>query len=386
MLEGHDIICFCNDWDGDPLSKKHIMLRLGQRNRILWVNSIGNRSPRATRGDLRRIAGKLWGFLRGCRQVAPNIYVFSPFVIPFHGRALARWFNRWFLGVSLRWTCRKLGFRDIITWTFFPSSGDVVGTLGERLIVYQCVDEYSEFSDADKHAIASLEQRLLKKADLVIVSSQKLYEWKRPYHPRTFLVTHGVDVAHFQRACHPDTTVPSDIANLPRPVIGFYGLIADWVDVGLFRFLALARPQWSFVLIGRPATDVSQLQGLQNVQLLGRKDYDALPAYCKGFDVALLPFVINDLTNAANPLKLREYLAAGLPVVASAIPEVEKLDGLVSIAKSPDDYLSKIEAVLRSGAAGPRLVRSSAMERESWARKIEEMSDLVTRAEQRLAS
>jgi glycosyltransferase involved in cell wall biosynthesis len=380
MLEGRDIICFCNDWDGDPLSKKHVMMGLARRNRVLWVNSIGNRNPRATSGDLGRIASKLWRFARGYRRVAENIYVFSPLVIPFHGSALARAFNRWFLGVSLRRLCRRLGFRDPITWTFFPSSGDVVGTLGERLIVYQCVDEYSEFSDANKEAIAAMERRLLAKADVVIVSSQKLYEWKRPHHPRTFLVTHGVDVQHFRRACLPDTTVPTDLAALPRPVIGFYGLIADWVDVSLFRFLALARPQWSITLIGRAQTDIGPLQGLPNVHLLGRKDYQSLPAYCKGFDVALLPFVINDLTSAANPLKLREYLAAGLPVVASAIPEVEKLDGLVAVARRPEEFLAKIEAVLQSGTAGPRLARSQAMEPESWESKIEQMCEAVASA------
>src|SRR5437773_166638 len=128
-VEGGDIICFCNAWDGDPRSKKHIMLGLARKNRILWVNSIGNRNPRATGGDVRRIARKLWQFLRGCRSVAENIYVFSPMVIPFHGSRLARRFNRWFLGASIRRVCRALRFRDPITWTFFPTSGDVVGTL-----------------------------------------------------------------------------------------------------------------------------------------------------------------------------------------------------------------------------------------------------------------
>jgi len=382
VLEARDIICFCNDWDGDPLSKKHIMLGLARKNRILWVNSIGNRNPRATGGDVRRIARKLWQFLRGCRSVAENIYVFSPMVIPFHGSRLARRFNRWFLGASIRRVCRALRFRDPITWTFFPTSGDVVGTLGERQIVYQCVDEYSEFSDADKDAVAAMEQRLLAKADLVIVSSQVLYESKRLHHPRTFLVTHGVDVEHFRQACHPDTVVPREVSALPRPVIGFHGLIADWVDVELLHFLAVSRPQWSFVLIGRAQTDVSRLQTLPNVRLLGRKDYRLLPAYCKGFDVAVLPFVVNDLTVAANPLKLREYLAAGLPVVASAIPEVEKLDGQVSIGRSPAEFLAKIDTLVRSGCTGPQPARSQAMQRESWAHKIEQLSDLVAGVEQ----
>jgi len=247
--------------------------------------------------------------------------------------------------------------------------------------VYHCVDEYSEFTGTDKVAVAGMEQRLLAKADLVIASSQLLYERKRRDNAPTFLVTHGVDVEHFRRACSPHTVVPPALAALPRPLIGFFGLIADWVDLELVRFLAVSRPQWSFALIGRTQTDVGRLQGLPNVHLLGRKDYQLLPAYCKGFDVAILPFVINDLTNAANPLKLREYVAAGLPVVASAIPEVEKLDGLVSIGRTPAGFLAEIEAVLRSGTAGPRLERSRAVDGESWTSKIDHLSELVTSVE-----
>src|SRR2546429_2757316 len=144
MLEGRDIICFCNDWDGDPLSKKHVMLGLARKNRILWVNSIGNRNPRATGRDLRLVVKKAREFAAGCRRVAENIYVFSPLVIPLHGNALARRFNRWFLAATLRRVCRQLAFRDVITWTFFPTSGDVVGELGERLVVYHVVDRSEE--------------------------------------------------------------------------------------------------------------------------------------------------------------------------------------------------------------------------------------------------
>lgn len=380
MLEGRDIVCFSNDWDGDPLSKKHIMRGLARKNRILWV-PFGNRQPRATARDARRIVRKIWAFARGCRPVATNIYVWSPLVIPVFGSRLARRFNRWFLGWTLRRVCRKLGFRDVITWTFAPSSADVVGVLGERLIVYQCVDEFSEFTGTDKAAITNMEQQLLTKADVVIASSQPLYERKRRHNPRTFLVTHGADVEHFRHACDPDTVVPAELAALPRPVIGFFGLIADWVDLDLLRFLALSRPQWSFALLGQVQTELGPLGSLPNVHLLGRKEYRLLPDYCKGFDVAVLPFALNDLTHAANPLKLREYLAAGLPVVATAIPEVERLDGLVAIGRTPAEFLAQIDAVLKSGATGPRLARSQAVEHESWANKIELLSKVIVDAE-----
>src|SRR4051812_43269370 len=132
MIQGHDIICFSNDWDSDPLSKKHVMLRLAKHNRILWINSIGNRKPTATVYDLKRIGKKLHDFTRGHKQVHERIHVFSPFAIPFFGSSVARWLNRRVLQWSLRRACRQLGFQRPIMWTFFPSSGNVAGSLGEE--------------------------------------------------------------------------------------------------------------------------------------------------------------------------------------------------------------------------------------------------------------
>ena len=203
MIEGNDIICFSNDWDGDPLSKKHIALRLARENRVLWVNSTGNRNPTASVRDLRRAWKKLRQYFQGCRSVATNIFVFSPLVIPFHGNRAARWLNRRLLRWSLRRACRKLGFQNPITWTFVPSSADVVGSLGERLVIYHCVDEFSKFTGTDETAILEMERGLMEKADMVVVSSSRLYETKCRYNPNTFLVTHGVDVAHFRTACLP---------------------------------------------------------------------------------------------------------------------------------------------------------------------------------------
>jgi len=377
MIEGNDIICFCNDWDGDPLSKKQIVTRLAKRNRVLWVNSTGNRNPTVSVHDLGRVFKKLWGFCRECRPVAQNISLFCPLVIPFHGSRAARWINRRFFGWSLRRACKKLGFQNPITLTFVPSSADVAGDLGEQVLVYYCVDEYSQFAGADKAGILQMERRLIEKADLVIVSASRLYENKRRYNANTCLITHGVDIQHFRKACLPETAVPADCAALRRPVVGFFGLIENWVDLNVIRCLASARPEWSFVMIGEVRTDTSALRELPNVHLLGRRPYQSLPGYCKGFDIAILPFVTNELTLAANPLKLREYLAAGLPVVAAPLPEVQKLGRFLRIASTSEEYLTEIEALLRSGRRGPNLAASRHMDSESWDVKVEALSSCI---------
>ena len=377
MIEGNDIVCFSNDWDADPLSKKHIMVRLAKKNRVLWVNGVGNRNPTASVRDLKRVVRKLGQFFRGCRPVAHNISVLTPIVIPFHGNRLARWANRRLYRWSVLAACRKLRFRQPLTWTYAPSSAEVVGTIGEKLVVYHCVDDFSKFTGADKAGIADMERTLVEKADVVFVSSNALLEAKRRENPNTFLVTHGVDYDHFSKACLPETQIPQDCAKLRRPVVGFFGLLADWVDFGVVRYLAMSRPDWSFLLIGEVQTDVSAVRDLPNVSILGRRDYKSLPGYCRAFDVAILPFLVNELTLASNPLKVREYLAAGLPVVATPLPEVRKLDSLLRTAATPEQFLVQIEGLLNEGRGTPSSEISKLLQSESWDARVEELSAVV---------
>ena len=379
MIEGNDIIFFSNDWGGDPLSKHQIAWRLAKKNRILWVNSMGNRNPTVSTHDLRRAVKKLWQFCRGCQPVAHNIFRFCPLVLPFYANSAARWINRRLLVWSLRRAIRKLGFQDPITLTFVPNSVDVAGALGERLVIYYCVDEYSRFTGADRTAVLEMERRLMEKADLVVVSASRLYETKRASNANTVLITHGVDVDHFRTACLEETAVPEEAAKLPGPVIGFYGLIEDWVDLEAIRCMATARPGWSFLMIGEVKTDTSAVNHLPNVHFLGRRDYQSLPGYCKKFDIAVLPFVVNELTLASNPLKLREYLAAGLPVVATPLPEVQKLGALVGPANTPEEFLERCDALLAAGTRGPSMAISRHMDAESWDGKVELLSEFITR-------
>jgi glycosyltransferase involved in cell wall biosynthesis len=374
MIEGKDIICFSNDWDSDPLSKKHIMLRLAKRNRVLWINSIGNRRPTASVRDFKRVLKKLKDFTCGHKTVDNQIHVYSPIVVPFHASAAARWINRKALQWSVRRVCRHLGFQSPITWTFEPASGEVAGSLGEHALVYHCVDEFSEFTGTDKTTILEMERRLMEKSDCVIVSSDRLYQRKHQHNPNTFLVTHGVDVAHFRKACDPNAMVAAEMRAFPHPVIGFFGLIADWVDLELIRYLAVSRPKWNFVLIGKTATNVQLFSNVDNIHLLGQKPYQELPLYAKGFDVAILPFAINELTLAANPLKLREYLAAGLPLVSTAIPEAEKLGHALRIGRNKIDFLYQIQKILDSRIVGPQMSISKEMDCESWDEKVEQLS------------
>jgi glycosyltransferase involved in cell wall biosynthesis len=369
-LRGRDILCFSHDWSGDPLSKTHVMRILARDNRVLWVNSIGYRTPTASKADISRAFKKLAAVATPIREPEKNIFVLNPLAIPAYGKPRIRDLNRRLLRFQVKRAMRKLGFKNPLNWVFNPAAAIIAGTLGEEKVIYYCVDEYTAFSGVSSSSLAELEQELLRRADLVIVSADLLYQSKAPFNPRTVMVRHGVDYTHFSRALDDDTRVPAEIADLPRPVIGFHGLIADWVDLDLMAEVAKHFSHGSVVMIGKATTDTSAIKSLPNVHLLGRKPYALLPAYCKGFDVALNPFRISELTLNANPLKVREYLAAGLQVVSTAIPEVEVL-GQCRIGRTAEEFIREIEAALED--PGVSRARSEAIRAESWEARVDEI-------------
>jgi glycosyltransferase involved in cell wall biosynthesis len=379
MLEGASIICFAHDWGGDPTSKTHIMRILARKNRVLWINSIGMRRPTASRADLSRLASKLRRGLTGCREVEPNLFVVNPLVVPLPGIAATDRLNAVILSGTLRRLIRRLALEQPILWSFLPTVGRLLGSLGEGMVIYHCVDEYAEFAGVPKEALLRMERDLVRRADLVLTSSEQLCEERLPGNPNTHFVPHGVDTAHFAQALDATTIVPEELRRLPRPIVGFIGLLADWVDLDLLRTVAQARPAWSFALIGKSSTDLATVRELPNVHLLGQKPFSALPAYCRGIDVGTIPFRINKLTLRSNPLKLREYLAAGLPVVSTPLPEVARFASLVRLADGPAAFLAGIESALAEAEQNDaaRRRRALSMTTEGWEARVEEISRLI---------
>lgn len=380
MLENQSIICFANDWENDPTSKHQVMKILARSNKILWVNSIAMRNPGLSKADAGRIFLKIKGFFKGLTKVSDNLFHFTPIVLPFPTIRIAKALNRVILRASIAHFLKKLRMTKVQLWTFMPNVGHLVGSFGEKLVVYYCVDEWSKFSFVDGKAIREQEVQLLKKADLVLTSAEYLFEDKRRFNPNTHLITHGVDYAYFSKALDDATPLAEELRGIQRPIIGFFGLIHEWIDLRLLEEIARARPDWSVVLIGKVSADVERLRKLQNVHFLGQKPYEGLVTFCKGFDVGLIPFAINDLTVNVNPIKLREYLAAGLAVVSTPLPEVLRYDGLVSIGNSPDEVVRKIELELHQNTKEKRMERAQKMREETWEKKVNRISDLVTAA------
>jgi len=227
--------------------------------------------------------------------------------------------------------------------------------------------------------MAAMERALLSKVDVAFTTSSALWERKRQWNPETHLAAHGVDQAHFARALEPATDVAPELVGRPRPVLGFFGLVEDWIDTELLAFLARSRPDWTLAIVGKSNVDLTKLRSLPNVLLAGRRPYEELPQWCKGFDVALCPFRLNELTRNVNPMKLREYLSAGLPVVATDLPEIRKYRSWCAIANEPADFLAACQRTIAEDSVEGRRKRSEAMRCETWEARVGDIGDRVMR-------
>ena len=314
MIQGRTILCFASGYDAPPTSKHHVMHLLAERNVVLWVNYHASRTPTVASSDLLYMARKLAQVAGGLVRKRPNLYVLTPLVIPLPSCTWARRMNRMLLIAQVRLALSALRAGPVQIWSFTPDIAYALSNFGEEKVVYYCVDDFAHFSGYDAEQVRRDEAALCRSADLVVTTSVALQESKGPLNARTVLVPHGVDYEHFAAALTDNLPAPADIAEIPHPILGFFGLIRDWVDLELLAEVARRLAGWHFLLIGDSTVDLTPYRSLPNMHFLGRRPYEQLPAYCRCFDVGLIPFRVNELTRAVNPIKLREYLAAGLPV------------------------------------------------------------------------
>lgn len=378
MITGRDIVCVASNWSESPTGKHHIMRRLCRANRVLWINYHASRRPRPGMADLRHALRRLCESAAAPAAPLENLRVATPLLLPWPESRVARAFNATRLRALVRSHLSRDGSRPAQLWLFTPDAPECIAAGAWESVVYCCVDEYSAFPGVNPGLIAALEQRTLAGSDVVFATSQPLLESRRRRHANAHLIEHGVDFEHFAQAHRlRHAPRPHDVRALRGPILGYFGLIADYVELELLAAVARSRPDWNIVLIGDVRTDTRVLHALPNVHLLGRKTYDELPAYCAAFDVGLIPFRAGRLTHAVNPIKLREYLAAGLPVISAPMPAVERYRPAVRIARSAAELVSAVEqaaAAADDPAAGA--IRSG-VRAESWDARVEQMSALV---------
>jgi glycosyltransferase involved in cell wall biosynthesis len=359
----HSHLC----WDWVWQRPQQFLSRLSQRHRVLFVETVGPDPELVT--PLARLT------------TAPDFPQVSILRVQFPSW---RWADGDFVDAERRRIVQDvLGgpltgqFKQRVQWFYDPMAVTAfAGQLGEAAIVYDCMDELSQFRFAPAE-LKSREKELLDHADVVFTGGRRLFEAKRQQHSNCHFYGCGVDVAHFGLARLEETAVPADVAGLPQPVLGYFGVIDERIDYELLAKLADAEPSWSIVMVG-PVSKVeeSALPRRPNLHWLGRRAYEELPAVAKGFQVCLMPFALNEATEFINPTKSLEYMATGRMIVSSAVPDVvANFGSIVKVARSHEEFIEACREAVRQpneNAIRSGLEMAAANTWESIVAKLEE--------------
>jgi hypothetical protein len=384
ILKEQNIICLASAmWSDNWVNAQHIMSRLAETNRVLYIETTGLRAPSTKKGDFNKIIHRLRSVLKGAQKIHTNLYVVPPLTFPLYHKAFIKKFNDFILYLQLKWLTRKLNLENPILWIFLPTGEGLIGKFNEKLSIYYCVDEYSANPGVSKETIISMENNLLQKVDLVVTISPKLYQNKRERNPNTYYLPNVADVEMFTKARNCSET-PEDIAKISKPIIGYIGNISNYkVNISILINLAKKNPQWSIVLIGPighgdPSTDITSLLKVSNIYLLGSKPYNSLPFYLAAFDVAIIPFHENEYTLSSYPLKFHEYLAAGKKIVTPPLPAFQDYHNIVYFAKTSDEFIDRIKIALKKEITSKEWdCRNEILEAHSWKKRIEDLSTLI---------
>lgn len=381
-LRGRDIVCVgFADWDTDLWTNQHhLMSRLAQENRVLFVESLGLRMPTLASRDVSRMIRRLRRGLAAPRAV-DGLHAVSPLILPIHRYRLVRALNRRLLPAVVHRAARHLGIERPILWAYVPQAEELIEVLDPSLVVYHCVDDIAAQAGVDAPSFRAAESRFASRADLVLASAPSLAERMGQLSRNVIYAPNVADTTLFAGALDPGP-IDRALDELAHPRIVFTGaIVRTKLDFDLLVEIARSRPDWSIALVGPvgvgdPSTDASMLETEPNVHMLGPRPYRELPAVLRGADVGIIPYAINQLTESVFPMKVYEYLAAGLPVVATPLPSIS---GVADLATAPDAnaFVAAIEKALASDSPSSRAQRSRAAAAHSWDERLSRIATAI---------
>ena len=383
-MTGKSIVCVgFADWQADLWTNQHhLMSRLARDNDVLFIESLGLRRPQLSGRDVRRIFRRLRRGLAPPREM-DGVRVLSPLVLPLHSNAAVAKLNARLLRRAVRKATR--GMTRPILWGYVPQAEVLLEPLDPATVVYHCVDDIAAQERIDTASFEAAEKRFAARADLVLASAPRLAERMAELNPNVLFAPNVADTDLFSTALE-DGPVDRDLEALPRPRIVFTGaVVSTKLDFGLIVELARLRRDWTIALVGpvgpgQPDVDVSPLEAEPNIHLLGRRPYADLPAVLRGADAAIIPYEVNELTRSVFPMKVYEYLAAGLPVTATRLPSLAGVDG-ISFAATAGGFAECIEAHLDEDSGEKRSERSRLAAAHSWDARLAEIDAALERLE-----
>ncbi len=363
LLNGHDLVVFCHlRWEFVTQRPQHVINRIGKGRKVLFVEEPIDFNDE-DEGTVHII------------KPSKNITVLQPRIKK----------DRWTYALKsiVEKQIEKMNLIDPILW-FYSAEFLPNISIKHSLVVYDCMDELSAFKGASPLLITQ-EEKLIKTADVVFTGGKSLYESKKRFSDNVHCFPSSVDRRHFEKSLSEETPIASDIASLPKPIVGYYGVIDERIDMDLLKNAANALPNVTFVMVG-PVVKITEqdLAKNKNIHYLGSKDYKDLPHYLKNFDIAMMPFAMNESTKFISPTKTLEYMAALKPIVSTPIYDVVRdYSKDVAIASTADEFVLAIKRYLSETSqqkaereAGERKI----IQKTSWNITAKKMKKLMAEA------
>lgn len=365
-------------WDDPFGTPQQIALKLARWYRVLFVEP----SPHYVHLREPKLNARWLRVAQRPRMVAEDLYLYSPPpMLPLKSQVpLVNWLSQQWVRPFIRGALASLNMTKPVLLTFVPHVHSVLGSYDESLVCYYCVDDMGTLSKLiNPRVMASYERHLVDRADLVFTTSKALQKRFIQRHSRVYLFPNGTDPDHYARALAAETVVPPIFADLPHPIVGFSGVSDFRLDLTLLEDMARQRPGWSFVFVGPVRTSVRALESLPNVRFVPNQPLAELPAYFKAFDVGLIPYALVPMAMSIYPVKLNEYLAAGLPVVASMLPELADCpDDLVCRVSGTKAFLSAVQRLWTTRRDAARVAaRVAYASQNSWAHRANGIATLI---------
>ena len=367
-----DLVVFAEDWGRHPASTEHLVRRLAQTRKVVWMNSVGLRRPRLSLRDFKRAASRVGQLIGGgggaaarAESVIPaGMDVVVPHAISAPDNTLAFNLNRHLLSRQVLQRMAQAGITKPLLWLTLPTALPVIGTLDEHAVIYYCADDFGSLAGVDHEGVLAMERKVAARADLIIVVSETLA--KKFPRGKTIVVPHGVDFDLF-------ATPAARARDLPqgRKIAGFYGSLPHWIDPALMAQTARELPDWLFVFVGGGQL-FAEGAAPANTLFLGSRSHAELPGYVQHWDVSLLPYRNCEPLRAGNPLKLREYLAAGTPIATVDFPALAPYRDVVSLAADRGRFSDAILAA--SGDNARNAARQRAVMPETWEARAADIS------------
>ncbi|MCA9086148.1 MAG: glycosyltransferase [Planctomycetaceae bacterium] len=371
------LVVFSDDWGRHPSSCQHLIGRLLSDYHVLWVNTIGTRTPKFDLATLKRVGEKLKHWTSGqpaSRKAAADtashehLTVANPRMWPWFTRSGDRRLNRWLLAEQLTPLIQNLP-QPVTALTTLPITADLVGCLPVEQWVYYCVDDFGEWPGLDGQTLRDMDVQMIQRADRIIAVSEHLQSMIGRCHRNADLLTHGVDMDFWQADSeHHDLSkiLPEAIRG---PLAVFWGVVDRRLDSELITTLSQRMPNGTILLVGPHQDPDDRLLKLPNVLSPGPLPFSALPSLAAAADVLIMPYADLPVTRAMQPLKMKEYMATGRPVVVSSLPAVAEWNDCLDVARDPADFARLVLQRCESGVPDIQLRSRRRLRNESWQAK-----------------